>query len=318
MSKKLFQPELAVVTGAGSGIGRGTAKALAALGAKVVVADIDRDHADETVSIIELAGGRAVAYTVDVSDTAALEAFGAQVKAEHGVPDAVLNNAGIMVGGPILEVPLEDFQRIIDINMMAMIHGCRIFGQQMVERGRGGHLANVASLAAFGPARFTAPYSVGKYAVLHFSECLRAEFASHGIGVTAICPGLIATNLAETAAIASIEDGQVDIGRVAVRRGMTRLGMHPDKAGQIIVEAMRQNKAIQPIRPEAYLFRAINRTAPGLWRGIARVAMGPEVEGIGRKVLARPDATRIAAALTDRIKAKDVGNPAEAPSARAR
>ncbi|WP_405484991.1 SDR family NAD(P)-dependent oxidoreductase [Nocardia sp. NBC_00511] len=313
MSNKPFYPELAVVTGAGSGIGRGTAKAFAALGAKVVVADIDRAHADETVAIIEAARGSAVAYTIDVSDTAALEDFGARVRAEHGVPDAVLNNAGIMVGGPFLDTPQRDFARIIDINMMAMIHGCRIFGAQMVERGRGGRLANVASLAAFGPARFTSGYSIGKYAIKHFGDCIRAEFAQHDIGVTTICPGLIATNLADTAAIASIEDEQVDIGRVATRRLMARFGMQPDRAGQIVVDAMVRNLPIRPIRPEAYAFQAIGRVAPGLWRGVARATMGPELENFGRRYLARPDATARVSALVARMPVKDVGNPAETP-----
>ncbi|MFE3190782.1 SDR family NAD(P)-dependent oxidoreductase [Nocardia sp. NPDC059240] len=313
MSKRPFYPELAVVTGAGSGIGRGTSKAFAGIGAKVVVVDINRAHADETVAIIEAAGGEAVAYTVDVSDTAALEDLGARVKVEHGVPDAVLNNAGILVGGPFLETPDADFQRIIDINMMAMIHGCRIFGAQMVERGRGGQLANVASLAAFGPARFTSGYSVGKYAIKHFGDCLRAEFAHHDIGVTTICPGLIATNLADTAAVSSIDEAQAGVGKVAARRLMTRLGMHPDKAGQIVVDAMRRNLPIRPIRPEAYAFQAVGRVAPGLWRGLARVAMGPELEALGRGFLARPDSTAQVAALVGRMGSKDVGNPAESP-----
>ncbi|MFI1915980.1 SDR family NAD(P)-dependent oxidoreductase [Nocardia sp. NPDC020380] len=306
-------PRLAVVTGAGSGIGRGTAKAFAALGAKVVVADIDRPHADETVAIIEAAGGEAVAYTVDVSDTAGLEDFGARVQAEHGVPDAVLNNAGIFVGGLFLDTADADFARIIDISMMAMIHGCRIFGAQMVERGQGGQLANVASLAAFGPARFTSGYSIGKYAIKHFGDCIRAEFAHHDIGVTTICPGLIATNLADTATVASIDGDQVGIGKVAMRRLMAQFGMHPDKAGRIVVDAMRRNLPIRPIRPEAYAFQAVGRVAPGLWRGIARVAMGPELESMGRGFLARPDSTERVAALAGRIHAKDVGNPAENP-----
>ncbi|MFF2554328.1 SDR family NAD(P)-dependent oxidoreductase [Nocardia sp. NPDC058058] len=306
-----FYPELAVVTGAGSGIGRGTSKAFAAIGAKVIVADIDREHADETVALIEAAGGTAAAYTVDVSDTAALEDFGARVAAEHGVPDAVLNNAGIFVGGPFLETADADFQRIIDINMMAMIHGCRIFGAQMVDRGRGGQLANVASLAAFGPARFTSGYSVGKYAVKHFGDCLRAEFAQHRIGVTTICPGLIATNLADTATVSSIDAEQADIGKVATRRVMAQLGMHPDKAGRIVVDAMRRNLPVRPIRPEAFVFQAAGRFAPGLWRGIARTAMGPELERVGRAFLDRPDATARAAALVSRLGSKDVGNPAE-------
>ncbi|UGT42601.1 SDR family NAD(P)-dependent oxidoreductase [Nocardia yamanashiensis] len=273
---KPFNPQLAVVTGGGSGIGRGTAKALAAHGATLIIADIDLDAANDAVAEIRSLGGKAEAFRLDVADTPALEAFAEQVREQFGVPDVVVNNAGILVGGPFLDVPLEDLERIIDINLMAMIHGCRVFGQQMVDRGRGGHLVNIASMAAFGPAPYTAPYSIGKYAVKHFSECIRAEFASHGIGVTAICPGLISTNLAESTRAAAFGDEQIDLGKQIVAKGMSFLGMHPDKAGRQIVHAIRKNIAVEPIRLEARLSWPIARYFPGLVRAVMTVAATPD------------------------------------------
>lgn len=285
---KQFHPGIAVVTGAGSGIGRGTAKALASHGAEVIVADIDLPAAQDAVAEIRGLGGVAMAYRVDVADTDALEEFAETVRTVHGVPDVVVNNAGIVVGGPFLDVPVEDFERIMDINLMAMIHGCRIFGQQMVERGTGGHLVNISSLAAFAPAPYCWPYSVSKYAVKHFSECIRAELAPHHIGVTAVCPGLIATNLATTAQVATVTDRQMEIGRTAVLKGMALLGANPDGAGRDIVRAIRRNTAVAPIRPEAHLARQAGRLFPGIVRAGMTVVAHPRWERLGRKIIDQP------------------------------
>ncbi|WP_327144164.1 SDR family NAD(P)-dependent oxidoreductase [Nocardia sp. NBC_01327] len=298
---KPFNPAVAVVTGAGSGIGRGIAKALAEAGAMVVVADINDATAEDTVAIIRANGGEAHAYVLDVSDTPALEAFAEQVRDTHGVPDVVVNNAGIIVGGPFLDVPLADLRRIIDINMMAMIHGCRIFGAQMAERGTGGQLVNIASMAAFAPARLATPYSIGKYAVKHFSETLRAELAGQGIGVTVVCPGLIATNLGATAAIATVSEEQLSIGKQAIVKGMTLLGMDPDKAGRKIVDAARRNQAVLPLRPESWIGYRVARFFPGTTRTVLRIATGPELERLGRFLIDQPVVLRLAEQLAERM-----------------
>lgn len=298
---KPFHPRLAVVTGGGSGIGRATAKALAARGAEVVVADINYATAKETAAQIHTAGGEAEAYALDVGDVPALEAFAMHVREQHGVPDVVLNNAGIFVGGPFLDIPLADVERIVDINLMAVIHGCRLFGAQMVERGAGGQLVNVASLAAFTPGRLTAPYSLAKAGVKHFSECIRAELAPHGIGVTAVCPGLIATRLAETAQVASVTDEQADLGKRATLKVMALAGMHPDRAAQRIIRGIERNKAVLPIRAEAWLSYRLARWFPRTFRTAVRVAIGPEVEHLARAVLDRPAAVRLGGKLVDSI-----------------
>ncbi|MFF2554327.1 SDR family NAD(P)-dependent oxidoreductase [Nocardia sp. NPDC058058] len=301
MSKKPFYPGLSVVTGAGSGIGRGTAKALADCGAEVIVADIDIDSARDAVAEIRGLGGVAFAYRLDVADTPALEAFAEQVRSEHGVPDVVVNNAGILVGGPLIDVPLRDFERITDINLMAMIHGCRVFGAQMVERGRGGHLVNISSMAAFAAAPYTGPYSISKYAVKHFSDCIRAEFAAHDIGVTAICPGLIATNLSNSMKADGILDAeQSELARTLLLKGQALLGQHPDKAGQSIVNAIRRNIAVEPIRPEARIARQVTRFAPGLVRFAMTQAGRRDVRKL-RDTVAGPQAIGRAGQLVERL-----------------
>ncbi|WP_067546269.1 SDR family NAD(P)-dependent oxidoreductase [Nocardia crassostreae] len=274
--------DLVVVTGAGSGIGRGTARAFARTGAQVVIADVDRAGASETVRQIEDFGGRAAAYGLDVSDTNALELFAEWVRLEQGVPDVVVNNAGILVGGPFLDIPVEDFERIMDVNLMAMIHGSRIFAQHMIDRGRGGHIVNVSSMGAFAPYRLGTPYCVTKYAAKHFSDCIRAELAPHRIGVTVVCPGLIASNLAETASMSGVTDRQADVIREVVARGMALIAMDPDKAGQRIVSAVRKNRALRMIRLESYASYGLSRLSPTAQRAVMRAATGPELEQAAR------------------------------------
>ncbi|GAB4584813.1 SDR family NAD(P)-dependent oxidoreductase [Nocardia sp. IFM 10818] len=285
---KPFHPGLAVVTGAGSGIGRGTAKALAARGAEVIVADINYATAQDTVARIRAAGGMAFPYALDVADVPALEDFAAYVRATHGVPDIVVNNAGILVGGPFFEIRPADLRRAVDVNLMAVVHGCRLFGAQMVERGAGGHLVNMSSMAGFVPIRMGLPESFTKAAVKHFSETLRTEMAAHRIGVTAVCPGLIATNLPATAVFASMSGDQVAITRQITVKGMTLLGMNPDKAGHKIVTAIRRNRAVLPLRAESALVYRLTRAFPRISRKVMRLTTGPEVERVLRFAIDHP------------------------------
>ncbi|MEV6880132.1 SDR family oxidoreductase [Amycolatopsis sp. NPDC051128] len=181
-----FAHRLVVVTGAGSGIGRATALAFAAEGADVVIADIDAAAAAETLKLLEDHG--AAQYTVDSSDGDAVHRFAEDVRENHGVPDIVVNNAGIGVSGPFLDTSVEDWERVIDVNLWGVIHGCRAFAPMLAERAEGGHIVNLPSAAAHLPSKFLSAYATTKSAVLTLSVCLRAELAADHIGVTAVCP----------------------------------------------------------------------------------------------------------------------------------
>ncbi len=268
-----FGDTLVAVTGAGSGIGRETAFAFAAHGAEVVVSDIDEAAVKDTAAQIAARGGVAHTYVVDVSDADAVEAFAEQVSAEHGVPDIVVNNAGIGQAGGFLDTPAEQFDRVLDINFGGVVNGCRSFGRRLVERGTGGHIVNVSSMAAFAPLRSLSAYCSSKAATYMFSDCLRAELDAAGIGLTTICPGVINTNIIKTTSIHAPagQDERVDArrGQLGTMFALRRYG--PDKVAKAILSSVKKNKPIRPVAPEAYALYGISRVAPQALRSTARM-----------------------------------------------
>ncbi|MBE7189985.1 SDR family oxidoreductase [Jatrophihabitans endophyticus] len=260
-----------VVTGGGRGIGRATALEFARKGADVLIADIDDVAAKDTVSDLHELGVRAWAAHLDVSDVDAWERFALTVRDEHGVPDVLVNNAGIGMGGTFLRTSAADWGRIINVNLWSVIHGSRLFAAQMVERGQGGRIVNVASAAAFSPSLIYPAYATTKAAVLMLTECLTAELASEGIAVTAVCPGFIDSDIS-----ASTEHVGVDAETAAALRAHQveayhRRGYPPAKVARQLVAAATANAPLVVITPEAKVLRAVSRFAPGLGRRIARI-----------------------------------------------
>ncbi len=262
---------LVVVTGAGSGIGRATALAFAERGAEVVCADINEPGATRTAQLIGLLGRTAHPFEVDVADASAMERFAKTVEHEYGVPDVVVNNAGIGVAGPFLDTSLEDWQRVIDVNLWGVIHGARLFGRMMADRGEGGHIVNVASAAAYTPSRTLPAYSTTKAAVLMFSECLRAELSRYGIGVSAICPGVINTQITRTTRFVGLSDEAQEARRRLAVRIYARRNYGPEHVADAIVRAVRRNTAVVPVSPEAVLGRLGSRFSPAIMRALARL-----------------------------------------------
>lgn len=268
-ARRDLEGRLAVVTGAGSGIGRATALALAGAGAEVIAADIDLDSAQATADQAEPIH----ALRVDVGDAAEMEAFAAEVERDHGTPQIVVNNAGIGIGGPFLDTTLTDWERIVNINLWGVIHGCRLFGRQMVEAGVEGQILNTASMAAYTPSRLLPAYSTTKAAVLMLSECLRAELASAGIGVTAVCPGFIDTNIVRTTHIVGVSAEEERRRQQEAARAYERRGYSPDRVAAAILRAVRSNPAVLPVAPEAHVARALSRISPTVLRGLGRIDM---------------------------------------------
>ena len=267
-----FSDTLVSVTGAGSGIGRATALAFAADGAEIVVSDIDEAAAKETAAQVSAHGGIAHPYVLDVTDADAVEAFAEQVSAEHGVPDIVINNAGIGHAGRFLDTPPERFDRVLEVNLGGVVNGCRAFGRRLVERGTGGHIVNVASMAAYAPSQGLNAYCTSKAAVYMFSDCLRAELAAAGVGLTTVCPGIIDTNILRTTRFDAPPgtDERVEGRRRQLEKMYALRRYGPDKVAGAIVSAVRKDKPIRPVTPEAYLLYGLARGLPQVLRSTAR------------------------------------------------
>ncbi|WP_245733273.1 SDR family oxidoreductase [Lentzea jiangxiensis] len=260
---------LVVITGGGSGIGRATAVAFAATGARVVVSDVDFAAAEETAGMVD-----GHAYEVDVRSEEAVRAWARRVADEHGVPDVVVNNAGIGHSGSFLSTSAEQWRRVLDVNLWGVVHGCRAFGELMVERGEGGHIVNLSSAAAYLPSKILSAYATSKAAVFMLSDCLRAELAPHAIGVSAICPGVVNTNITATTTFSGVSAEEERRKQDRASRLYARRGFGPERVAAEIVRAVRRNRPVVPVTVEAKAARIAGRVAPGLLRTFAKLDLG--------------------------------------------
>ena len=192
-----FTIQTAVVTGAGSGLGRALCLQLARRRARLLLADIDQARCEETARLVEQAGGQATAVVADVADPVQVERMAEAADRVLGRIDLVINNAGVAAGGPVGRTPLDDWRWIVNINLWGVIHGCHSFVPRLVRQG-GGAILNVASLAGIACAPNMASYNVTKAGVIALSETLCAELAGDNVRVTVLCPAFFKTNIMET------------------------------------------------------------------------------------------------------------------------
>jgi NAD(P)-dependent dehydrogenase (short-subunit alcohol dehydrogenase family) len=264
-----FAGQVAVVTGAGSGIGRSSAFLLARLGATVHAADLDVASAAAVVATIEGSGGRATAHAVDVSEAASVEALAERVFAADGAVDVLHNNAGVGHAGPVEETTLEEWRRVLGVNLMGVIHGIHYFVPRMLAQGRPGHIVNTASLAGLVPVAEMGPYCTSKHAVVGLSETLNAELAPRGIHVSAVCPGFINTGIIATSHL----QGELAEHRDRIQRFYQRFGSSPDVVAEAVVDAIRRKKIIRTVpRHHVVLSWGLRRLSPRAAQPLARLS----------------------------------------------
>jgi NAD(P)-dependent dehydrogenase (short-subunit alcohol dehydrogenase family) len=248
---------IVVVTGAGSGIGQATARLFGRRGARVHVADIDGDSAAATASELP----DAVAHTVDCSDPQAVESLAERVFAEGRGVDVLHNNAGIGHAGDIEQTTMEDWQRVIGVNLLGVAYGVQAFVPRLLAQGRPATIVNTASAAGLFAVPQMAPYCASKFGVVGLTEALDAELFDRGIRVCAICPGIVDTAIVST----SILRGEPEGRRQAAMDFYRRRGVSPDEVAKAVLDAVENGKLIKTVPPAQVMAPwAIRRLSPRL------------------------------------------------------
>lgn len=236
-----FTDKIAVVTGGGSGIGRGICLALARAGAHVVVADIDEDNAGKVAESVRSHGVRSAAVMTDVTRSDSVSALAEAVDREMGGVDVVCNNAGVYLGGEMQDTTEDDWRFVLSVNLDGVFRVGQTFSRILREQGRGGHIVNTASVGGFISHGQAVAYAASKYAVVAYSEAQRTDLEPHGIGVSTLCPGPIKTKLAESDRLR--EAGERVGGKSEALWEHIREGMEPEEIGPIVLDGIRDNVA---------------------------------------------------------------------------
>ncbi|MDE0912257.1 MAG: SDR family NAD(P)-dependent oxidoreductase [bacterium] len=229
----------AVVTGGGSGIGKGMCRRFAHQGMNVVVADIEGEAAEKVAIALRTEGARAIALACDVSQRSDIESLATASIDEFGAVDVACNNAGIFFGGKLREFTEGDWEWTMSVNLMGVVHGSTIFGKHMAERGSG-QIVNTASIGGWAPDPNCAPYTTSKFAVVGFSEALRRDLEPDGVGVTILCPGPVATGMAKADRLRPASAGSSNATSLAAEPVMA-VGMPPDDVGDLVIDGIREN-----------------------------------------------------------------------------
>jgi NAD(P)-dependent dehydrogenase (short-subunit alcohol dehydrogenase family) len=236
-----LEGKIAVITGGASGIGKGTALAMARLGVDVVIADVNDRRLEETRAELGSLGRRVLAVHCDVAKEADVQHLAQVAHMEMGQVDILMNNAGVVLRGALEQIAVADWEWSFGINVLGVIHGIRAFLPQMIAR-RSGYIINTASIA--GLVALTgegAPYIASKFAVVGLSEALALYARPKGIGVSVLCPGCVATNLDETERVVGMtpESAQAEATLSGIFHNVL---MTPAQIGEIVVDAVRQNR----------------------------------------------------------------------------
>ncbi len=187
--------KVAVITGGASGIGLATARVLASRGVRLVLADVEASALDQAVAELSANGTTVQGVVCDVGDLKAVQRLADTAFDSMGAVHLVFHNAGVAVGGPIVDMKHSDWEWTLRVNLWGPIHGVEVFVTRMIAQGTGGHMVFTASFAGLVPNEGLGPYCVSKYGVVALAEVLRRELRAHDIGVSVLCPMRVATNI---------------------------------------------------------------------------------------------------------------------------
>ena len=241
------QNKVAVVTGAASGIGLGMVRALTGAGVNVAMLDIEDEALTNARAEFETANVDVQPFTCDVSDRGQVRDVADAVRSHFGRVDIVCNNAGVEAGGPIEDTTEDDWDWVLGVNLHGVVNGMRAYAPIMKVGGEGGHFVNTASILGHWAGARMSIYCASKYAVVAISESAREDLAPHGIGVSALCPGMINTRILRSGRNRPASLPQSSAGlfesRAEAERHFAEDGLNPDVVGEQVLDGIRKNKA---------------------------------------------------------------------------
>ena len=272
-----FAGKVAVVTGAGSGIGRALAIELARSGAKVAISDVDTEGLAETEAQLKAIGAPVKADRLDVTEREAFELYADAVRAHFGKVNQIYNNAGIAYTGDIEVSSYKDIERIMDVDFWGVVNGTKAFLPHLIESGDG-HVVNVSSLFGIFSVPGQAAYNAAKFAVRGFTEALRQEMvaAKRPVKVTTVHPGGIKTAIARNMTAAE----NVDKAELAKTFDKTLANTSPEKAAKIILEAVRKNKARVLVGADAKVLDVVVRITGSGYQRLFSSAIARAMPGV--------------------------------------
>lgn len=248
---KELKDSIALVTGAGSGIGRAIALMLARKGCHIILNDISRESCEQVAREVMVLGRESRVLIYDLTEKKEAEELCHKALGLFGRIDILVNNAGIAVSGRLEDIPLDDWDRIINLNLKAHIYITRLLVSQMIARGRG-HIVNIASFAGVWGPGYLLPYATTKFGVVGFSEALAAQLYSAGVGVTVVCPMFVRTPLIKSVVVPGDAETQSSFSR-ASDRVYDYFCVTPERVARKVVRAIRRNRLFLVTHIGSYL-----------------------------------------------------------------
>ena len=269
---KLAPGTVAALTGAGSGIGRALALALAQRGCALALADVQAAGLAETATLARKHTSALVtAHQMDVSDREAVQRFADEAEREHGAVQLLINNAGVALGGKFADITLDDFAWLMGINFWGVVYGVKAFLPILLRQSEA-HIVNLSSVFGLAAPPGQTAYAASKFAVRGFSESLRGELRSKRIHVTVVHPGGVRTNIARNARVRNVDPERVEQGQQQWEKA---LRMPPEQAAAIILRGIERNRDRILVGNDARLLDIFARIAPvGFNRLLASQAQG--------------------------------------------
>lgn len=261
----IYHGKTAVITGGASGIGRALGEELGRRGALVVLADLDADLLEEVVASLRGQGCKAEGGALDVTDHEAVREFVDATVSRHGRLDYIFNNAGIAVLGEALDLSIDDWHRILDVNLKGVING--VAAAYPVMAGQGcGHIVNTASVAGLIPLPANIAYVASKFGVVGLSQVLRIEGEKYGVKVSVVCPGVIKTPIYHDIRVLGLERRK--------NSALRHIGISPQRCARTILRGVEKDRGIIRITAETFILHTLYRASPRLFCSVGGGMIG--------------------------------------------